>query len=299
MLPSKALNESFVVEKNLQGKVETSSRNAETVSLISSSPDDPVIRILLMGRRGSGKSSSGNTILKERKFTDQNQKKKHKAEDESEVCEGQTQIGRNQVAVIDCPDLLDPDLNKEKLEKMKEQLILRCSSGLSAVLLTVPLDKPVQNEEEMLDYMKCLFGLEVQKYMMILFTHKDELEELDQTIDEYLKYKDHADVQQLVTECGGQFHCFNNKRKSDDQIQELLQKIKGMMMESGGKFMMEQMKRNNSKDSPLVTFSKRNDQIRMVLLGKTGSEKSATGNTETSEKNNRNISMIDTQVFMS
>ncbi len=205
-----------------------------------------------MGRKASGKSSSGNTILRERKFTVQTHKKKHKAEDESEVCEGQTQIGGKQVAVIDCPDLLDPDLNEEQLEKMKEQLVSRCSAGLSAVLLTVPLEKPLQNEEGILDYIKCLFGPEVQKYIIILFTCGGDLEDLDQTIDEYLKRKDHADLQRLVTECGGKFHCFNNKRKTEDQRQELLQKIEGMTMESGGKFMMEQMKRNGSKDTPRV-----------------------------------------------
>ncbi|KAL0199414.1 hypothetical protein M9458_007954, partial [Cirrhinus mrigala] len=198
-------------------------------------PDDPEIRILLMGRKGSGKSSSGNTILRERKFTVQKQKNNHEAQDESEV------------AVIDCPDLLDPDLNEEQLEEMKEQLVSRCSAGLSAVLLTVPLEKPLQNEEEILDYMKCLFGPEVQKYIMILFTHGDELDVLDQTIHEYLKHKDHEDLQRLVTECGGKFHCFNNKRKSANQIQELQQKIEGMMMENGRKFMMEQMRRNSSK----------------------------------------------------
>ncbi|XDV11869.1 hypothetical protein PO909_000671 [Leuciscus waleckii] len=73
-----------------------------------------------MGRNGSGKSSSRNTILGERKFKVKNH--------ESEVCDGKTQIGDKQVCVIDSPDLLDPDLNKEKMEKMKDQLVSRCSS---------------------------------------------------------------------------------------------------------------------------------------------------------------------------
>ncbi|KAK7166909.1 hypothetical protein R3I94_001329 [Phoxinus phoxinus] len=203
------------------------------MSEISSCRDDPEIRILLMGRKGSGKSSSGNIILGEKRF------KEH----ESEVCEGKTQIGERQVCVIDCPDLLDPDVNKEK---MKDQLVSRCSSGLSAVLLTVPLEEPVGNEEEILDFMKGLFGPEVQKYIMILFTHGDELEDLDQTFDEHL--------QRLVTECGERFYCFNIKSKSDGQIQELLQKIEGMVAENRGTFIMAKMKRSDSMIS-IVNFS--------------------------------------------
>ncbi|CAM4272017.1 unnamed protein product [Leuciscus chuanchicus] len=249
------------------------------MSEISSSPDDPVIRVLLMGRKGSGKSSSGNTILGEKKFKIHKHKKKH----EAEVCEGKTQMGEKQVCVIDCPDLLDPDLNKEKLEKMKDQLVSRCSSGLSAVLLTVPLEEPVENEEEILDFIKGLLGPEVQKYIMILFTHRDELEELDepQTIEEYLQHQDHEDLQRLVTECGGNFHCFNNKCKHGDQVPELLQKIKGMV-KNGGKFIMDQMKRSDSKENIDINFSSEDPdqiQIRLVLLGKTGCGKSATGNT--------------------
>jgi len=193
-----------------------------------------------MGRNRSGKSSSGNTILGEKKFKVQKHKKK-----QAEVCDEVTQIGEKQVHVINSPDLLDPDLSEEKLEELKEELIKRCSSGLSAVLLTVPLEEPVKNEEEILDYIKGLFGPDVQKYIMILFTRQDELEDLEQTIDEHLE--DHADLQRLVTECGGRFHCFNNKRESESQRQELLQKIEGMMMKNGGKIIIR--RRRSSMDT--------------------------------------------------
>ncbi|KAG1926113.1 GTPase IMAP family member 8-like [Pimephales promelas] len=255
------------LELQLDSCLVTRTETLPEMSTISSSPDDPVIRVLLMGRKGSGKSSSGNTILGEKRF----KINKHKKQHESEVCEEVNQTGEKQVCVIDCPDLLDPDLYKEKLEKMKDQLVSRCSSGLSAVLLTVPLEEPVENEEEILDYIKGLLGPEFQKYIMILFTHGDELEDLDQTIEEHLQ--DHEDLQRLVTKCGGKFHCFNNKCKHGDQVPELLQKIEGMMTENvSGE--------PPSQDSDEIdVIPERKDQIRLVLLGKTGSGKSATGNT--------------------
>ncbi|XP_051569403.1 uncharacterized protein LOC127449850 [Myxocyprinus asiaticus] len=256
---------------------------AEGPSLPELSGNDSMMRILLMGRKCSGKRSSGNTILGKRKF----QVKRP----QDAVCEDISHISGKQVHVIDPPDLLDPDLSKEKINDMKEELLTLCSAGLSAVLLVVPLEKKVENEEEILYLIEDILGPGVQKYIMVLFTHGDELEDLDETIDEYLQDKDHADLQQLVTECGGRFHCFNNKCKDEDQVTELLQKIERMKGENGGKFIKARRRSsrntgvNFSEESPADESSdehqipERKQQIRLVLLGKTGVGKSSTGNT--------------------
>lgn len=249
---------------------------------VSSMPDESVVRILLLGRKSSGKSLSGNTILGQRKFKMKNP--------EAEVCEIQTDIGDKQVHVIDTPDLLDPDLSEEQLKNMSDHLISLCTAGLSAVLLVTPLDKPVGNEEEVLYFIKSLLGPNIQKYIMVLFTHEDELEELEETIDEHLQNPNHVDLQRLVTTCGRAFHCFNNKCKAGNQVPELLQKIEGIVAENCGKYFMEQRQRRSSKDLPDVQFSedspsesasheKEQQTLRVVLLGKTGAGKSATGNT--------------------
>lgn len=79
-----------------------------------------------------------------------------------------------------------------------------------------------------------VFGDEVDKYMIVLFTRGDDLD--DRPIKDYLQDV-HSDLKKIIQICEGRYHVFNNRDKSDHhQVSSLLKKINMMVEKNEGKY---------------------------------------------------------------
>ncbi|XP_069053151.1 GTPase IMAP family member 9-like [Lepisosteus oculatus] len=180
------------------------------------------LRMVLLGITGSGRSSSGNTLLGGPEF-------RSEASRESVTHDCERRSGRAHgrlLTLVDTPGLLHTQMGEQALLAEVGRSLALCAPGPHALLLLVGLDERYGPEEKAaLEAARGLFGARGPAYTLVLFTKADELE--GRPVEEFFGEDEY--LARLVEQCGGRYHVFDNGAAGDPaQVPRLLDKVESM-----------------------------------------------------------------------
>ena len=148
------------------------------------------------------------------------------------------------ILVVDTPPIFEAEAKAQDQEVYENigACYLLSVPGPHVLLLVTQLGHFSEQDVVAVTRVKEVFGAGAERYMVILFTHKEDLD--GGSLDEYVANTDNLRLRSLVRECGQRYCAFNNRasrHEQREQLAQLMAVIEGLERKHQGAFLINEL----------------------------------------------------------